>query len=79
MLFLTLRKDSQNAGLRPAMLAIAVSVRRGNFAKIVLSRFHVRFVISTTLQMTGKYAAGQVKIPGITSATPNGKKRESVM
>ena len=61
--------NSQNAGLRPAMLAIAVSVRRGNFGKIVLSRFHVRFVISTTLQMTGKYPAGQVKIPGITSAT----------
>ena len=29
---------SQNAGLRPDMLAIAVSVRRGNFGKFVLSK-----------------------------------------
>ena len=55
------------------MLAFAVSVRWGNFGKFVLSRFHIWFVISTTLQLTGKYPAGQVKIPGITSAAPNGK------
>ena len=38
---------SQNAGIRPAMLAIGVSVRQGNFGKLVLSRFHVRFSIHT--------------------------------
>ena len=38
--------NSQNAGLRPAMLAIAVSVRHGfqSFCdKLVLSRFHGRY------------------------------------
>ena len=32
-----------------AMLTIAVSVRRGNFGKFVLSRFHVRFSKQLTL------------------------------
>ena len=33
----------------------------GKFWEIFLSRFHVGFVISITLQLTGKYPAGQVK------------------
>ena len=48
---------SQNAGLRPAMLAIAVSVRRGNFGKFVLSRFHEQFTIQLTI--TGQYSLHQ--------------------
>ena len=46
--------NSQNAGLRPAMLAIAVSVRWGNFGKFVLSRFHIRF--SVQLTQPGQYS-----------------------
>ena len=45
--------NSQNARLRPAMLAIVVSVRQGNFRKIILSRFHQRF----SIQLTGQYCS----------------------
>ena len=34
---------------------------------------HQKIYVLTTLQLTGKYPAGQVKIPGITSAIPIGK------
>ena len=36
----TIDGHSQNAGLRPAMLAIAVSVRLGNFGKFVVIEFY---------------------------------------
>ena len=53
---------SQNAGLRLAMLAITVSVRRGNFGKFVLSRFHVQFSIQLThWQVTGQYSNGTLR------------------
>ena len=39
------------------MLAIAVSVRRGNFGKFVQSRFHGRFSIQLTI--TGQYSLHQ--------------------
>ena len=53
--------DSQNAGLRSAMLAIAVSVRRGSytfFEKFILSKFHGRFCKQLTL--TGRDCAGDI-------------------
>ena len=46
---------SQNAGLCPAMLTITVSVRRGNFGKFVLSRFHGH---GTSLDQNSRYYFG---------------------
>ena len=47
--------NSQNAGLRPAMLALAVSVLRGSyidfFEKFALSRFHGRGAANADCQV----------------------------
>ena len=50
----TILINSQKAGLRPAMLAIAVLVRRGNFGKFVLSRFHEHRSILSRWYITTK-------------------------